>query len=188
MATAQIDDDDDFGTFLAYSPTTVSLARTFGYVPHMSPLANTPPHISSAGVGLASIPPQQQQQQPTRVAPYKGTPPTGPLLSSTPTSTPRSLRRIMASDATPPSIGAAGVGLFSPSPTTHWNRRGGFILSIPPIVFSTPSTPRRQKTTKKKNSGDNPWFHDQFSSFTRGTHSSHTHHPQTRSIASTFSR
>ena len=65
-------------------------------------------------------------------------------------------------------------------------------FSIPPNVFNTPSTPHRQKTTKKKNNnnntGDNPWFHDQFSSFTRGTHSSHTHHPQTRSIPSTFSR
>ena len=214
MATAQIDDDDAFGTYLAYSPTTDSLARTFGYLPRLSPLASTPPHlrnISSAGVGLASIPPQQQQQ-PRRVAAYKGTPPTGPLLSSTPSSTPQSLRRIMVSNASPPSIGAAGVGLFSPSPAPSPPQQlgftprrttptpppligtaSGFIFSIPPNVFNTPSTPHRQKTTKKKNNnnnntGENPWFHDQFSSFTRGTHSSHTHHPQTRSIPSTFSR
>ena len=115
MATAQIDDDDDFGTFLAYSPTTASLARTFGYVPHMSPLAATPPHlrnIASAGVGLASNPPQPP---PRRVAPYKGTPPTGPLLSSSPLVSPYSSPRF--SDGSPPSIGAGGVGLFSPSPS-----------------------------------------------------------------------
>ena len=121
MATAQIDDDDEFGTFLAYSPTTASLARTFGYVPHMSPLAATPPHlrnIASAGVGLASNPPQSPS---TRLAPYKGTPPTGPLLSSSPMSSPYSSPRF--GDGSPPSIGAAGVGLFSPSlspsPTQH---------------------------------------------------------------------
>ena len=115
MATAQIDDDNDFGTFLAYSPTTASLARTFGYVPDMSPLAVTPPHlrnIASAGVGLASNPPQPP---PRRVAPYKGTPPTGPLLSSAPLVSPYSASRF--SDGSPPSISAAGVGLFSPSPS-----------------------------------------------------------------------
>ena len=58
-------------------------------------------------------------------------------------------------------------------------------------VFNTSSSSSdRQKTTqkKKKNSGDHPWFHNQFRSITRGTHSQHTHHPQTRSIATTFSR
>ena len=118
-------DNDDFGTFLAYSPTTASLARTFGYVPpiprlpspapSLSPLADTLPYlrnISSAGVGMASIS-TQQQQPPRRVAPYKGTPP-GPLLSSTPMSSPYSSQRY--SDGSPPSIGAAGVGLFTPSP------------------------------------------------------------------------
>ena len=103
MATAQIDVDDDFGTFLAYSPTTASLARTFGYVPHMSPLAATAPHlrnIASAGVGLSSIPPQPP---PRRVAPNKGTPPTGPLLSSSPMSSPYSSPRF--SDGSPlPSV------------------------------------------------------------------------------------
>ena len=87
MAAAQ--DDDDFGTFVAYSPTTASLAKSFGYVPpalqlpspasSLSPLSDKPPHlrnISSAGVGLASIPPKQQQ--PRRVVSYKGTPSTGP--------------------------------------------------------------------------------------------------------------
>ena len=125
MATAQIDDDDNFGTFLAYSSATASLARTFGYVPptlrlpspspSLSPLAATPPHlrnIASAGVGLASIPPQPP---PRTVAPYKGTPPTGLLLSSSPMSSPYSSPRF--SDGSPPSIGAAGVGLFSPSPS-----------------------------------------------------------------------
>ena len=94
MAATVQDDDDDLGTFLAYSPTTASLARNFGYVPptlrlpspspSSSPLAVTPPqlrNISSAGVGLAPNPPQPP---PRRVAPYKGTPPTGPLLSSSP--------------------------------------------------------------------------------------------------------
>ena len=129
MAAAQ--DDDDFGMFLAYSPTTASLARHFGYIPpalqlpslapSLSPSSDTPPHlrnISSAGVGLASISPQQQQQQPRRYAPYKGTPTTGPLLSLTPTPLRYSERRTspMSSDGTPPSIGVAGVGLFSPSP------------------------------------------------------------------------
>ena len=125
MAATVQDDDDDFGTFLAYSPTTASLVRSFGYVPptlrlpspspSLSPLAATPPHsrnIASAGVGLTSIPPQPP---PTRVAPYKGTPPTGPLLSSSPMSSPYSSPRF--SDGSPPSIGAAGVGLFSPSPS-----------------------------------------------------------------------
>ena len=81
----------------------------------MSPLAATPPHlrnIASAGVGLASNPPQSP---PRRVAPYKGTPPTGPLLSSSPLVSPYSSPRF--SDGSPPSIGAAGVGLFSPSPS-----------------------------------------------------------------------
>ena len=118
--------DDDFRTFLAYSPTTASLARTFGYVPpiprlpspapSLSPLADTPPYlrnISSTGVGLGSVPPKQQQPS-RRVAPYKGSPPTGPLLSSTPTSSPYSSQRFSA--GSPPSIGAAGVGLFTPSP------------------------------------------------------------------------
>ena len=168
MATAQIDDDDAFGTYLAYSPTTDSLAKTFGYLPRLSPLAGTPPHlrnISSAGVGLASIPPQQQQQQPRRVAPYKGTPPTGPLLSSTPSSTPQSLRRIMVSDASPPSIGAAGVGLFSPSPAPSPPQQLGFTprrtTPTPPLIgtarvglsspsLPTSSTPRRRPTVRRQ--------------------------------------
>ena len=71
MAATVQDDDDDFGTFLAYSPTTASLARSFGYVPpnlrlpspspSLSPLAATPPHlrnIASTDVGLTSNPPQ----------------------------------------------------------------------------------------------------------------------------------
>ena len=124
MSAALQDDDDDFGTFLAYSPTIASLARSFGYVPptlllpspssFLSPLADTPPHlrnIASAGVGLASIPPQPPSR---RVASYTGSPPTGPLLSSTPMSSPYSSQRF--SDGSPPSIGAAGVGLFTPSP------------------------------------------------------------------------
>ena len=125
MAATVQDDDDDFGTSLAYSPTTASLARSFGYVPpnlrlpspspSLSPLAATSPHlrnIASAGVELASNPPQPP---PRRVAPYKGTPPTGPLLSSSPMSSPCSSPRF--SDGSPPSIGAAGVGLFSQSPS-----------------------------------------------------------------------
>ena len=125
MAATVQDDDDDFGTFLAYSPTTASLARRFGYVPpnlrlpspspSLSPLAVTPPHlrnIASAGVGLASNPPQPP---PRRVAPYKGTPPIGALLSSSPLLSPYSSPQF--SDGSPPSIGAAGVGLFSPSPS-----------------------------------------------------------------------
>ena len=169
MATAQIDDDDAFGTYLAYSPSTDSLARTFGYLPRLSPLASTPPHlrnISSAGVGLASIPPQQQQQQPRRVAPYKGMPPTGPMLSSTPSSTPQSLRRIMVSNASPPSIGAAGVGLFSPSPAPSPPQQLGFTPrrttpTSPPLIgtarvglsspsLPTSSTPRRRPTVRRQ--------------------------------------
>ena len=167
MATAQID-DDAFGTYLAYSPTTDSLARTFGYLPRLSPLASTPPHLRTfppLGVGLASIPPQQQQQ-PRRVAPYKGTPPTGPLLSSTPSSTPQSLRRIMVSDASPPSIGAAGVGLFSPSPAPSPPQQLGFTPrrtkpTPPPLIgaarvglsspsLPTSSTPRRRPTVRRQ--------------------------------------
>ena len=170
MATAQIDDDDAFGTYLAYSPTTDSLARTFGYLPRLSPLASTPPHlrnISSAGVGLASIPPQQQQQQPRRVAPYKGTPPTGPLLSSSPMWSPYSSPRF--SDGSPPSIGAAGVGLFSPSPAPSPPQQLGFTprratpspqsigtvgvgLSSPTFSSSSASssTPRRRPTVRRQ--------------------------------------
>ena len=166
MATAQIDDDDAFGTYLAYSPTTDSLARTFGYLPRLSPLASTPPHlrnISSAGVGLASIPPQQQQQQPRRVAPYKGTPPTGPM-SSSPMWSPYSSPRF--SDGSPPSIGAAGVGLFSPSPAPSPPQQLGFTLrrttpTSPPLIgtarvglsspsLPTSSTPRRRPTVRRQ--------------------------------------
>ena len=115
MAVAQ--DDDDFGTFLAYSLTTASLPRSFGYMPpalqlpspapSLSPLSDTPTHlrnISSASVELASISPQQQH--PRRYAAYKRTPPTGPLLSLTPTSSPYRGRRTtsMSSDGTPPSL------------------------------------------------------------------------------------
>ena len=177
MAAAQ--DDDDFGTFLAYSPTTYFLARRFVYgppalqlplpAPYLPPLSGTPPqeeegnvidsrsgshddagpcsvpelslclcqqpattsflarsfvyvqpalqlpspapslspllgtlphlrNISSAGVGLASIQPQKQQRL-RRYAPYKVTPPNGPLLSSTPTS---HLRLVM--EHPPPSV------------------------------------------------------------------------------------
>ena len=163
MATAQIDDDDAFGTYLAYSPTTDSLARTFGYLPRLSPLANTPPHlrnISSAGVGLASNPPQPP---PRRVAPYKGTPPTGPMLSSSPMWSPYSSPRF--SDGSPPSIGAAGVGLFSPSPAPSPPQQLGFTprratpspqsigtvgvgLSSPSLPTS--STPRRRPTVRRQ--------------------------------------
>ena len=163
MATAQIDDDDAFGTYLAYSPTTDSLARTFGYLPRLSPLANTPPHlrnISSAGVGLASNPPQPP---PRRVAPYKGTPPTGPMLSSSPMWSPYSSPRF--SDESPPSIGAAGVGLFSPSPAPSPPQQLGFTprratpspqsigtarvgLSSPSLPTS--STPRRRPTVRRQ--------------------------------------
>ena len=164
MATAQIDDDDDaFGTYLAYSPTTDSLARTFGYLPRLSPLASTPPHlrnISSAGVGLASNPPQPP---PRRVAPYKGTPPTGPMLSSSPMWSPYSSPRF--SDGSPPSIGAAGVGLFSPSPAPSPPQQLGFTprratpspqsigtvgvgLSSPSLPTS--STPRRRPTVRRQ--------------------------------------
>ena len=169
MATAQIDDDDDaFETYLAYSPTTDSLARTFGYLPRLSPLASTPPHlrnISSAGVGLASIPPQQQQQQqPRRVAPYKGTPPTGPMLSSSPMWSPYNSPRF--SDGSPPSIGAAGVGLFSPSPAPSPPQQLGFTPrrttpTSPPLIgtarvglsspsLPTSSTPRRRPTVRRQ--------------------------------------
>ena len=168
MATAQIDDDDDnFGTYLAYSPTTDSLARTFGYLPRLSPLASTPPHlrnIASAGVGLASNPPQPP---PIRIAPYKGTPPTGPPLSSSPMWSPYSSPRF--SDGSPPSIGAAGVGLFSPSPSPSPPQQLGITprratpspqsigaagvgLSSP--TFSSPSasssTPRRRPTFRRQ--------------------------------------
>ena len=140
MATGR-DDDDEFGTFLAYSPTTASLARSFGYVPpalrlpspapSLSPLQQTPPHlrnISTVGVGLASTPQQQQQQ--SRFAPYKRTPPTGPLLSSTPS--PPSWA------ASPPSIGAAGVGLFSSSPTPTPPRQLGMSPRSPPSWAASP--------------------------------------------------
>ena len=163
MATAQIDDDDAFGTYLAYSPTTDSLARTFGYLSRLSPLASTPPHlrnISSAGVGLASNPPQPP---PRRVAPYKGTPPTGPMLSSSPMWSPYSSPRF--SDESPPSIGAAGVGLFSPSPAPSPPQQLGFTprratpspqsigtarvgLSSPSLPTS--STPRRRPTVRRQ--------------------------------------
>ena len=163
MATAQIDDDDAFGTYLAYSPTTDSLARTFGYLPLLSPLASTPPHlrnISSAGVGLASNPPQPP---PRRVAPYKGTPPTGPMLSSSPMWSPYSSPRF--SDGSPLSIGAAGVGLFSPSPAPSPPQQLGFTprratpspqsigtarvgLSSPSLPTS--STPRRRPTVRRQ--------------------------------------
>ena len=177
MATRVQDDDDDFETFLAYSPTTASLARSFGYVPpnlrlpspspSLSPLTATPPHlrnIASAGVGLASNPPQPP---PRRVAPYKGTPPTGPLLSSSPMSSPYSSPRF--SDGSPPSIGAAGVGLFSPSPSPSPPQQLGITprratpspqsigtagvgLSSP--VFSSSSasssTPRRRPTVRRQ--------------------------------------
>ena len=167
MATAQIDDDDAFGTYLAYSPTTDSLARTFGYLPRLSPLATTPPHlrnIASTGVGLASNPPQPL---PRRIAPYKGTPPTGPPLSSSPMSSPYSSPRF--SDGSPPSIGAAGVGLFSPSPSPSPPQQLGITprratpspqsigaagvgLSSP--TFSSPSasssTPRRRPTVRRQ--------------------------------------
>ena len=167
MATAQIDDDDAFGTYLAYSPTTDSLARTFGYLPRLSPLASTPPHlrnISSAGVGLASNPPQPP---PRRVAPYKGTPPTGPMLSSSPMWSPYSSPRF--SDGSPPSIGAAGVGLFSPSPAPSPPQQLGFTprratpspqsigtvgvgLSSPTFSSSSASssTPRRRPTVRRQ--------------------------------------
>ena len=171
MATAQIDDDDDaFGTYLAYSPTTDSLARTFGYLPRLSPLASTPPHlrnISSTGVGLASNPPQQQQQQPRRVAPYKGMPPTGPMLSSSPMWSPYSSPRF--SDGSPPSIGAAGVGLFSPSPSPSPPQQlgvtprratpspqsiGAVGVGLSSPTFSSPSasssTPRRRPTVRRQ--------------------------------------
>ena len=143
MATGR-DDDDEFGTFLAYSPTTASLARSFGYVPpalrlpspapSLSPLQQTPPHlrnISTVGVGLASTPQQQQQQ--SRFAPYKRTPPTGPLLSSTPS--PPSWA------ASPPSIGAAGVGLFSSSPTPTPPRQLGMSPRSPPSWAASPPPP-----------------------------------------------
>ena len=177
MAATVQDDDDDFGTLLAYSPTKGSLARSFGYVPpnlrlpspspSLSPLAATPPHlrnIASAGVGLASNPPQPPSR---RVAPYKGTQPTGPFLSSSPMSWPYSLPRF--SDGSPPSIGAAGVGLFSPSLSpspphqlgitprraTHSPQSigtAGVGLSSP--TFSSPSasssTPRRRPTVKRQ--------------------------------------
>ena len=164
MATAQIDDDDAFGTYLAYSPTTDSLARTFGYLPRLSPLASTPPHlrnISSAGVGLASNPPQPP---PRRVAPYKGTPPTGPMLSSSPMWSPYSSPRF--SDGSPPSIGAAGVGLFSPSPAPSPPQQLGFTPrrttpTSPPLIgtarvglsspsLPTSSTPRRHPTVRRQ--------------------------------------
>ena len=167
MATAQIDGDDAFGTYLAYSPTTDSLARTFGYLPRLSPLASTPPHlrnISSAGVGLASNPPQPP---PRRVAPYKGTPPTGPMLSSSPMWSPYSSPRF--SDGSPPSIGAAGVGLFSPSPAPSPPQQLGFTprratpspqsigtvrvgLSSPTFSSSSASssTPRRRPTVRRQ--------------------------------------
>ena len=164
MATAQIDDDDAFGTYLAYSPTTDSLARTFGYLPRLSPLASTPPHlrnISSAGVGLASNPPQPP---PRRVAPYKGTPPTGPMLSSSPMWSPYSSPRF--SDGSPPSIGAAGVGLFSPSPAPSPPQQLGFTPrrttpTSPPLIgtarvglsspsLPTSSTPRRRPTVRRQ--------------------------------------
>ena len=164
MATAQIDDDDAFGTYLAYSPTTDSLARTFGYLPRLSPLASTPPHlrnISSAGVGLASNPPQPP---PRRVAPYKGTPPTGPMLSSSPMWSPYSSPRF--SDESPPSIGAAGVGLFSPSPAPSPPQQLGFTPrrttpTSPPLIgtarvglsspsLPTSSTPRRRPTVRRQ--------------------------------------
>ena len=163
MATAQIDDDDAFGTYLAYSPTTDSLARTFGYLPRLSPLASTPPHlrnISSAGVGLASNPPQPP---PRRVAPYKGTPPTGPMLSSSPMWSPYSSPRF--SDGSPPSIGAAGVGLFSPSPAPSPPQQLGFTprratpspqsIGTARVGLSSPSrptssTPRRRPTVRRQ--------------------------------------
>ena len=177
MAARVQDDDDDFGTFLAYSPTTASLARSFGYVPpqlrlpspspSLSPLATTPPHlrnIASAGVGLASNPPQPP---PRRIAPYKGTPPTGPLLSSSPMSSPYSSPRF--SDGSPPSIGAAGVGLFSPSPSPSPTQQVGITprratpspqsigtagvgLSSPAFSSSSASssTPRRRPTVRRQ--------------------------------------
>ena len=104
-------DDDDFGMFLAYSPTIASLA------PSLLPLSDTPLHlrnISSAGVGLASIPPQQQQQR--RYKTYKRTPPTGPLLSSTNASSPYSGRR------------ASSMSVMEHP--LHWRDGCGFILSI----------------------------------------------------------
>ena len=160
---------------LAYSPTTASLARRFGYVPptlrlpspatSLSPLADTP-LTASAGVGLASIPPQQKQP-PRSVSPYKGSPPTRPLLSSTPS--PYSSQRFR--DESPPSIGTAGVGLFTPSPaptppqqlgiTPHRATpspqsigTAGVDLSSPISSFSSPSapssTPRRRPTVRRQ--------------------------------------
>ena len=177
MAAAVQDDDDDFGTSLAYSSTTASLARSFGYVPpiprllspaaSLSPLAATQPHlrnIVSAGVGLAS---NSQQPPPRRVPPYKGSPPTGPLLSSTSMSSPYSSQRF--SDGSPPFIGAAGVGLFTPSPAPSPPQQLGITprratpspqsigtagvgLSSP--TFSSPSapssTPRRRPTVRRQ--------------------------------------
>ena len=177
MAATVHDDDDDFGTFLAYSPTTASLARSFGHVPpnlrlpspspSLSPLAVTPPHlrnIASAGVGLASNPPQPP---PRRVAPYKGTPPTEPLLSSSPLLSPYSSPRF--SDGSPPSVSAAGVGLFSPSPSPSPLQQLGITprratpspqsigtagvgLSSPAFSSSSApsSTPRRRPTVRRQ--------------------------------------
>ena len=102
------------------------------------------------------------------------------LFSPSPSPSPTQQLGITPRRATPSpqSIGTAGVGLSSPA-----------FSSSSAIVFNTSSSPDRQKTTqKKKNSGDHPWFHNQLSSFTRGTHSQHTRHPRTRSIASTYSR
>ena len=78
--------------------------------------------------------------------------------------------------------------------TTYLGRRCGFILSISyqaslVLVFNDAlSSPRCEKTKKKKENRHQSRFYDQFSAFTRVPNSSHAHHPQTGSIASTFSR
>ena len=120
-----------------------------------------------------SIPSQQQQQR--RYVAYKGTPPTGLLLYSTPTSSPYCgpPASSMSSDGTPLRIEVTGVGLFFPSrvatppqqlditphhashTTTYWGRRCWLILSISYhasfiLVFRASSSPRCQKTRKRR--------------------------------------
>ena len=183
---------------MAYSPTIASVPRTFGDVPpalqlplpapSLSPLSNKNPH-------LRKFPPllwdwRRSHRINNRYAAYKGSPPTGQLLSSTPS------RRTTAGDGQRrylvmehPFIGMTGVGLFSPSPVPTPPQQLGMrprrTAPTPPRIgdagvgFSSPSptTPRSSKTRKKKKKkkkttiGDRhqPWFYDQFSAFTRGT-------------------
>ena len=150
--------------------------------PSLSPLSDTPPHlrnISSAGV-----------QQPRRYAAYHCY---RQQLRHCPTVCDgRASCLVTHITTSTTTTWDYAVSCYTHTTTTRdWNRRGGLILFIPCTVFNASSSPHCQKTTKKKKNttiGMHPWCYNQFSSFTRGANLPHAHHPQTRSIASTFSR